>query len=114
MATTVGPITHIRMNEAELTRLLRSPTGPVGRDMARRGRNALRVARGRAPVSPTGSHGRAPGYLRRNIVLQLQLVDGAPAAEVATTARTPKGYPYGALQENRRHYLRSALAEAAR
>lgn len=58
-------------------------------------------ARARAPVRT--------GALRRGIVL-VSGMDGQGAyVDVVSTVRAPDGYPYGALQDRRRPYLRPAL-----
>lgn len=62
-----------------------------------------------APASPNGSHGRAAGYLRRMITLTVRNGRNGAYARLSTEARTPKGFPYGALQNKRKPYIQPAL-----
>jgi hypothetical protein len=71
-------ITH-RINHAAVNHLLRSPTGPVARDMLRRGRNVERVAKRLVGVDS--------GRLRASINTELVQRAGAPAAKVGSRVR---------------------------
>lgn len=66
-------------------------------------------ARNLAPHSKSGSHGRAAGYLQRKITLTIRNGRNGAYARLSTEARTPKGFPYGALQNKRRPYIKPAL-----
>jgi len=59
-----------------------------------------------APVSPSGSHGRPPGHLRSWVQVRYGEDALSAYADVVTRARSPRGFPYGALQERRQPYIR--------
>jgi hypothetical protein len=66
-------------------------------------------AKENAPVSAQGSHGRNSGYLRGNIRIKYARDSKGVYSDVVSTARTPKGFPYGRLQEQRHPYLKPAI-----
>ena len=75
-------------------------------DLIRRHGAAIRdAARARAPRSKTGSHGRQPGYMASQITES----EGRDArgffVQITTEARTPKGFPYGSMEELTAPYL---------
>ncbi|PZG17803.1 hypothetical protein C1I95_14735 [Micromonospora craterilacus] len=86
--------TRVIWNHAEEERLLHSPTGPVGRDMARKGELVAAEQRRTCPVSEDGSHGRPPGYMRSRIQSELHRDELGLYVDVGTDAHTPDGKPY--------------------
>jgi hypothetical protein len=81
-------------NYGEEERLLHSEHGPVGRDLARKGERVAAEQRRTAPVSPDGSHGRPPGYMRDHISSELHRDSVGLYVDIGTDARTPDGHPY--------------------
>ncbi|MCX5066661.1 hypothetical protein OOJ91_12305 [Micromonospora lupini] len=81
-------------NYGEAERLLHSESGPVGRDMARKGERVAAEQRRTAPVSPDGSHGREPGYMRDHVSSNLGRDTLGLYVDVGTDARTPDGHAY--------------------
>lgn len=67
---------RIEINGSALNRLLRSPTGPVARDMLKRG-NKVRAAARRRINSRTGD-------LARSIEVNIVIADGAAGARIGT------------------------------
>ena len=67
------------LNHAEINRILRSPSGPVARDMLRRGRRVEAVAKRLVGVDS--------GRLRASIGVTPVIHRGAPAAKVGTRVR---------------------------
>jgi len=80
------------------------------------------VVRGRAaaPMSPKGSHGRKPGYLRANIRTKWARDTVSVYADVSPEARTPpasagsrgfgkRGFRYGRFWEMKLHFLRDVI-----
>lgn len=92
-------------NKAEQQRLAR--TRPFVEALSRGAADQIQQrAQREAPVSRAGSHGRASGYLRRNIVQRQKLTSNGTVVRVMSFARTPKGFPYGLLHQQRRPYIR--------
>lgn len=61
----------------------------------------------RAPVSPAGNDGRAPGYLRSQINVNGGVGAAGAYARITTEARAlHDGFPYGAYHQRRLHYIR--------
>jgi hypothetical protein len=81
----------------------------VAHALVGRAQSVQQRAQGNAPVSASGSHGRQSGYLRSNIRIKYAKDDKSAYADVVTTARTPAGFPYGRLQEQRHPYLKPAI-----
>lgn len=81
-------------NRAELQRLLDSQSGPVGRDLAVKGERVAAEQKRLAPVSPDGSHGRPPGYMRDHIYSELGRDAVGLHVDIGTDATTPDGHPY--------------------
>jgi hypothetical protein len=102
-------VARIRWNAREAERLFNSQSGPVGRDLARKGRRVEEQQRRTAPVSPDGSHGRPPGYLRDHTYSRLGRDDRGLHVDVGTDATTPDGFPYPLVQElgSRPHVIES-------
>ncbi len=102
-------VTRVEWNEAELSALKRGRW--VREELMKEGRKVLREARARAPVSETGSDGRPPGYLRSQIKLYVaaESVEG-PAVVVKTTAKSARGFRYGAYWQRRRPYIRAGTS----
>lgn len=91
MAVTVA---RMRWNDAELHKLLNSEDGPVGRDLRLKGQRVAAEMRRRAPVSPDGSHGRQPGYMRSKIRDEMGRDELGLHVDIGTDATTPDGHPY--------------------
>lgn len=91
---------EVLIDHAALERFLTTPTGPVGEYLADKGRQVYTVARNMAPISPRGSHGRGPGYLRTQIAWELLLGADGLFVSVTSPARTNdnRRAPYGAYQ----------------
>lgn len=70
-----------------------------------------RRARGNAPRSRRGSHGRPSGYLASKIRVRLGRDAFGTYVDVVTAARTPSGFRYGAYVNARRQYLPAALRQ---
>lgn len=81
-------------NRAELARLLDSQSGPVGRDLAIKGEKVANEQRRLAAVSPDGSHGRPPGYMRDHIHSELGRDAVGLHVDIGTDATTPDGHAY--------------------
>lgn len=91
---------EVLIDHAALERFTKSPSGPVGEYLANLGRQVYTVARNLAPVSPRGSHGRPPGYLKTQIAWELLLGSDGLFVSVTSPATTGDGRraPYGAFQ----------------
>ncbi|MFC0504221.1 hypothetical protein [Micromonospora costi] len=85
---------RVAWNYAEDERLLHSEAGPVGRDLARKGERVAAEQRRTAPVSPDGSHGREPGYMRDHISSNLDRDSLGLYVDIGTDAKTPNGHAY--------------------
>ncbi|MEU7978247.1 hypothetical protein AB0B63_06915 [Micromonospora sp. NPDC049081] len=96
-------------NRAELQRLLASESGPVGRDLAIKGERVANEQKRLAPVSPDGSHGRPPGYMRDRVSSSLGRDERGLHVDIGTDATTPDGHPYPLDVEfpTRPHVIRS-------
>ena len=79
------------------------------RALVRLARPYVAKARAAAPRSRTGSHGRAPGYLARGVTLRVGQDSNGIFLDIVATARTPKGFPYGRLWEQRKRYIRRSI-----
>lgn len=90
----------VTLDDDAIEKLLTSPAGPVGEYLATLGRRVTAVARNLAPVSPRGSHGRPPGYLKTQIGWQLGHDAQGLYVDVMSPARTGDGrdFPYGLAQ----------------
>ena len=88
------------LDDREIDRLLNSPAGPVAEYLSTLGRRVHAVARNLAPISPHGSHGRAPGYLKIRIDWELKHDARGPYVDISSPARTGDGrdFAYGAAQ----------------
>jgi hypothetical protein len=84
-------------------------TSDMAQVMVDRANEVATTAKGNAPVSKAGSHGRRAGYLRANIRTKWARDQTSVYADVITAARTPKGYPYGRRQEQLQPYLKPAI-----
>lgn len=111
----MAPLADVTLDEAAIERLLTSPAGPVGEYLATLGRRVTAVAKNLAPISPKGSHGRPPGYLKINIGWEIGRDGSGLYVDIASPARTGDGrdFPYGLAQnlENLRgrggHHIRT-------
>jgi hypothetical protein len=86
-------------NDKEVEHLLHSKDGPTGRMLGHKAEIVTQGAKRRAPVSPSGSGGRRPGYLRSKIGWHLGKDEDGLFADIASPATTPKGAPYGLFME---------------
>lgn len=98
-------------NEAELWRVLRSETGPVGLHIAKLARRCTRTAKRYANVSPDGDieAGRPPGYMRAKIRWDMGRDVIGVYADISSPARTARdNAPYGLFMEvgTRPHIIR--------
>jgi hypothetical protein len=78
---------QVIMNPAGLAELLRSPSGPVVRDLLVKANLVKREAQRLAPVaspSPGARRSRSPGTLRDSIVVRIMDQGGSPKAQVGT------------------------------
>lgn len=99
---------RVKVNQDTLKRLKSSPEWV--RELTKQAEPLRRAAVRRAPQSEKGSHGRPSGYLRANIRIRAgRRADGA-YVRVVTEARTPKGVPYGIIQQKRRQYIRPSTS----
>lgn len=93
------------VNEQEVQRLAR--TRAYVEALHRGGADEIEArARRDAPVSPNGSHGKAPGELRRSIVTREKVTSKGVVVRVRATVRTPRGFWYGSYIQNRRPFIR--------
>jgi hypothetical protein len=90
---------RIVWNDPELSSVLNSPEGPVGRDLQRKAEVVTQGAKRRAPVSPDGSHGRPSGYMRAHIGWRITRDSDGLVAIVESPAATPEGFPYPLVVE---------------
>jgi hypothetical protein len=74
----MASVSH-RLDHAAIQRILRSPTGPVARDMLRRGRNVERVAKRLTGVDT--------GRLRASINTEQVYRFGAPGARIGSRVK---------------------------
>lgn len=95
------------LRKKEITELAK--TSEMAQVMLDRAKEIVTAAKGNAPVSAAGSHGRRAGYLRANIRAKWARDNESVYADVITAARTPKGYPYGRRQEQLQSYLKAAI-----
>lgn len=99
--------TRAVLRQDEIDRLMISE--PVVQLVVARAEQSAQRARAKAPVSPSGSHGRQAGYLRDNIKVRHAQDAVGVYADAVSTAHTPAGYPYGKLQEERQPYMRPSI-----
>lgn len=90
----------VEIDERAVDKLLNAPAGPTGKFLSRLGLQVYSVARNMAPVSPKGSHGRPPGYLKTHI--EWELHSGAEGLYVTVVSPATTGdrrdFAYGAAQ----------------
>lgn len=88
------------LDDRAIELLLTSPAGPVGEYLGRLGQRVAASARRRAPISPTGSHGRRPGHLRGEIRFEVHHDVRGVYVDILSPARTgdARNFPYGAAQ----------------
>lgn len=100
---------RVRWNAKEAEKLLNSQSGPVGRDLAGKGRRVEAEQQRTAPVSPDGSHGRPPGYLRDRTYSRLGRDAQGLHCDIGTDATTSDGTPYPIFVElgTRPHVIES-------
>lgn len=70
---------HHRLDHAAINRILRSPGGPVARDIHRRGKKVEREAKRLVPVDRGG--------LKGSIHTEMTTKNGVPAARIGSRAR---------------------------
>jgi hypothetical protein len=85
---------RFRWNQRQIDRLLHEQGGPVGRDLDARAQRVEAAQKQAAPVSPEGSHGRPPGYMRDSISRRPGRDEQGQFVDVGPTATTPDGHPY--------------------
>lgn len=85
---------RLRWNRAEENKLLRSPGGPVGRDLRVKGERVAQEMKRRAPVSLDGSHGRPPGHMRDRVATEMGRDEQGLFCDIGTDATTPDGHSY--------------------
>lgn len=95
---------RVRLNEAELTRLLESPQGPVGRDLLRR---AVKVDRRAKQLCPVDT-----GRLRSSITFALERDSRGLVATVGTNVEYAPHVELGTRKQPAQPYLRPALEAA--
>jgi hypothetical protein len=105
MARPAGVRVRTRVNDAEVRRLARSRAYVEALHRGA-GDQIQRAAKGRAPVSPEGSWGRAPGALRDSIVQREVTTSKGVVIRVRAMIRTPRGFWYGSFIQNRRPFIR--------
>lgn len=90
----------VRVDEAAIEALVRSPAGALGVYMVRGAQAVTQGAKRRSPVSPHGSGGRSSGWLRSQIGWLLGIDGGELYVDVASPATTNDGRaaPYGYFQ----------------
>jgi HK97 gp10 family phage protein len=109
-----GPM-RTDLNIAAIDEFVHSATGPVADDLRRRSEQGVREAQRLAPVSPHGSDGRPPGYLRDQIHYELGRDEQGLFVAIESPARNANGDPYGLFNEvgtddmAAQPYLRPAL-----
>lgn len=87
-------------DEAEAEHLLHEVSGPVGRWLDEEvGPKGVALAKRRAAVSPDGSHGRPPGYMREHITHEVGKDADTLFVDIISPATTPTGAPYGLFVE---------------
>lgn len=95
----------IRFYEAALRQLLASPTGPVGRDLARRATRVQNQAKALCPVDT--------GRLRSSITYALGADGRGPFADVGTNVTYGIFVELGTFRMSAQPYLLPALRAAA-
>lgn len=100
--------TELVFDDVAMAELLHTPTGPVGRDLETKGAIVNRGAKRRAAVSPDGSNGRPPGYMRSKIYWQLGVDAISVYVDIISPALSKKDAPYGLFVEvgTRPHEIR--------
>jgi hypothetical protein len=99
------PAVTVIYNIMEERRIARS--NEMRRALVTRARPIQANSKRRAPVSPAGNDGRAPGYLRSQINVTSGIGAGGAYARITTEARAlHDGFPYGAYHQRRLHYIR--------
>lgn len=110
--------TTVVVHQDAIDELTKRKQSPAGKFLLSEGRKALAKIKLEAPIAKRVHHKRAPGYLRRNIVLYLgQEPDGTLYAEIATRARANDGDRayYGRIQNQKgrnQGYMRRGLRNA--
>jgi hypothetical protein len=99
----------IRWHQSEYEHMMHSETGAVGKFMLRCGKIVEEIAKGHAPVSKDGSHGRPSGYMRDHIRHVLRSDGSNVVCDVICDAKSPDGYPYplGVEVGTKAHTIRS-------
>ncbi len=90
---------RLDLRQRALEDLLTSADGPVARHLQQAAEAVTQEAKRLAPVSPDGSNGRGSGYLRSNIQWTIDEDGEGLYADIASTATTPEGAPYGLFVE---------------
>lgn len=110
MPTVAGSkyVYRVDVDDAEILALKRSQ--PIRRVIRSEAMKVLWRARARAPMSETGSDGRPPGYLRAQIKMFMNETPDGPEGVVKTTAKSARGFRYGAYWQRRRPYIRAGTS----
>jgi hypothetical protein len=87
-------VSTFRFNDAEFRRMRQDHTSGVAVYFRHAGAVVATSQRRRAAVSPDGSHGRPPGYMRARIRWEEGWDARGQYIDVGTDARTPDGKPY--------------------
>lgn len=97
-----------------LDALKQTKGSPVGKFVYKKAKEAERKNKAAAPVSPRGTHGRPPGYLRSKIGTYLSQDSDGPYADVVSRARSKaskrKVAIIGPLQKGKRRRVASSAA----
>jgi hypothetical protein len=104
----VGGRVTLVFDEIAMAELLRGPTGPVGRMLEQKGEIVTQGAKRRAAVSPDGSNGRPPGYMRSQIEWKVGVDAISIYVDISSPALSKNRAPYGLFVEvgTRPHEIR--------
>jgi hypothetical protein len=103
----------VRLRQAEISRL-GDKGGPATALIRVHGESVRVAATDRARRSKGGSHGRASGFMAEHIITGEGTDRRGFFVAVITTARTPKGFPYGSMMELLYPYLLPGARRADR
>jgi hypothetical protein len=105
---------RVVVDQAALDALIKTKTSPVGKFVYKKAKVVERADKAAAPVSPHGSHGRPPGYLRSKIGTYLSQDADGPYADVVSRARSKaaqgKVAIIGPLQKGKRRKVATSQA----
>jgi hypothetical protein len=102
------------VDQAALDALTMTKQSPVGKYLYKKAKQVERANKAAAPVSKSGSHGRAPGYLRSKIGTYLSQDEGGPYTDVVSRAKSKaakgKRAIIGPLQKGKRRKVATSQA----